>query len=38
MKRAWQIFATQMDHYKASSIEMSLRILSNTIKTIDRMR
>jgi hypothetical protein len=43
MKRAWQNFATQMDHYKAipiaiGTIEMSLRILSNTIKIIDRMR
>jgi hypothetical protein len=32
MKRAWQNFTTKMDHYKASSIGIRLRILSSTVK------
>ncbi len=35
MKRAWQNFAKQKDHYKASYIEFRLRILSNTFKVKD---
>jgi hypothetical protein len=38
MKRAWQNFATHMDHYIASSIETSLRVLSNAIRISALMR